>query len=611
MRSLLPLSLLLSIFEAPVLAVIFDFKALVDRTPTSELSRRDPIPVSNTGNAQYVSNITIGGQTLRVLLDTGSSDLWVHFPSAGPSGAKDTGKAVSLSYAVGKAGGNVQTAEVKLANYTVADQAFLNVVDTSTFTSNIKAQGYDGLLGLGPSSGSVIRKNVGDDVAETLLQRIFEADKGTNNYISFTLDRKNDPTVDYTGQFSISEIIPPFNNITSMPKLDVDKVNRLLKADQHWQALTDEDNGIIGPDGQPITIDSIVPGAPKGQFVAVIDSGFTFSQVPRDVSDQIYGRVQGAAYDEVNQWWLVPCGQYLNISFNFGGVNYPIHPLDTVVDDNFAKTDSTGKKVCIGAFQPITSAFSLLGNYDMILGMCFLRNVYALLDFGNWIENSSDQEHPYIQMVPTTSVAEGRGDFIQVRLSGTDTISDSRWTLLPAAQMQHSPISAEEKKKKYQEMILSRWPYIFVGCLAFIILTTGFCIWKCCQRRRARRAGGLQNSSNRKGTLGFFGKNDDKVASRELNSPYGGGAKQESYLPVADHTQSTADLRNPFATPQSSQHNLSHPQAPYATDHQGRESQYSTHSENSGFSQYGGTQNGYDQGYSQHGGGYPPQQAYR
>jgi len=44
--------------------------------------------------------------------------------------------------------------------------------------------------------------------------------------------------------------------------------------DQHWQALTDDNIGIIGPDGNPVVLDSIVPGAPKGQFVAVIDSGY-------------------------------------------------------------------------------------------------------------------------------------------------------------------------------------------------------------------------------------------------------------------------------------------------------------------------------------------------
>lgn len=46
--------------------------------------------------------------------------------------------------------------------------------------------------------------------------------------------------------------------------------------DQHWQALTDKNIGIIGPDGQPINVGSIVPNAPDGELVAVFDSGFTF-----------------------------------------------------------------------------------------------------------------------------------------------------------------------------------------------------------------------------------------------------------------------------------------------------------------------------------------------
>lgn len=49
---------------------------------------------------------------------------------------------------------------------------------------------------------------------------------------------------------------------------------------------------------------------------------------------------------------------------------FAVHPLD-VVDDNFKVLDKNGNHVCIGAFQPITSAFSLFGNFDMIMGMTF------------------------------------------------------------------------------------------------------------------------------------------------------------------------------------------------------------------------------------------------
>ena len=77
------------------------------------------------------------------------------------------------------------------------------------------------------------------------------------------------------------------------------------------------------------------------------DSGFTFPQVSRAMSDSIYGCVQGAEYNTKQQLWLVPCDQMLNISFNFGGVNFPIHPLDTVSAD-FNMTDSKGNSACIG-----------------------------------------------------------------------------------------------------------------------------------------------------------------------------------------------------------------------------------------------------------------------
>ena len=36
-------------------------------------------------------------------------------------------------------------------------------------------------------------------------------------------------------------------------------------------------------------------------------------------------------------------------------------------------------------------------------------------------------------------------------------------------------------------MILSRWPYIFVGCLVFVLICVGLITWRCCVARRRRR----------------------------------------------------------------------------------------------------------------------------
>lgn len=297
------------------------------------------------------------------------------------------------------------------------------------------------------------------------------------------LSRKGDPGSNITGQFTIGELVPGFENITSMPHLSIEKVYRVTNVDQHWQIVTDKNNGIIGPDGQPIKYSSIAPKAPDGTIVGVLDSGFTLPQVPRTVSDAIYGRVQGAEWSVANEAWLVPCGQLINVTFNFGGVSYPIHPLD-VSSSDFGVTFSNGNPACLGTFQPVTSAFSLLGEYDMILGMAFLRNTYTLINYGNFITGGSNSNNPYVQLLPLTNVESAVNDFIQVRLNGQNTINSSQYALLPASQEQHSPESAAEKKQAYEELVLSRWPYIVVGGLVLMILLISYCVWRCCCRRK-------------------------------------------------------------------------------------------------------------------------------
>ena len=292
----------------------------------------------------------------------GSSDLWVtgDVPQTTSLGAKET-----LNYAIGKAGGNVQAATLEFGGYTVNNQAYCTtytpfcsvkvshrfdtvmVTDTSTFSVNIQAQGFSGLIGLGPNSGSKIWDDLSGNTGYSVLNRIFTENSFSSPYITFYLDRANGTVVSNTGMLTIDEVLPQYSNVTSYTKLAVDKVHRLTDADQHWQVLTDT-SGIIGPDGNTITLDSIVPSAPNGQLVGVLDTGFTLTQVPRYVSDAIYGRVPGAVYDTKSQFWTVPCDSLINVSFKFGGVEIPIHPLDTVMSE-FNYKDGNGKTACVGS----------------------------------------------------------------------------------------------------------------------------------------------------------------------------------------------------------------------------------------------------------------------
>ncbi|KAL5512740.1 hypothetical protein ACEPAG_3006 [Sanghuangporus baumii] len=533
---------------------------------SGRLGKRDPISVKNIANSVYVSNITLGGTAVPVMLDTGSSDLWV---TGTVPNAVDSKKDVELTYAVGKATGDIYFANMTFGNYTVDDQAFLLVNDTSTFTADISSQGYKGLVGLGPNTGSLIRDKLDrdDSSGDAALDRIFQLNQTSSNYITFLLDRKNDPGNTVTGTFTISELVKGYENITSQPKLDIFKVHELTDRDQHWQMYTDVD-GVLGPDGQPIKADSIVPKAPDGQLVAVVDSGFTLPQVPRTMSDAIYGRVQGAEWNAENEVWTIPCDQMLNISLKFGGVTFPIHPLDASSSD-FGLTNSAGQKVCVGTFQPITSAFSLLGEYDIILGMAFLRNTYTLIDLGNFVASApKSTESGFVQLLSLTDTQKAHDDFVQVRMGGVDSTGDSKYYLVPASEGQKSPESSAEKKAHLAAKVLSRWPYILMGCLLGAALLVGFIIWRCCCRRRCqerKKARAAAASGVGMGKGGGHGGGLGKRLSVSMNAL--GVGTNTTYHPLREYTATpspSSSYVQPYAEQDYRQSYNHHPPSYYS-----------------------------------------------
>ena len=263
-----------------------------------------------------------------------------------------------------------------------------------------------------------------------------------------------------------------------------------------------------------------------------------------------------------------------------------------------------------------------------------MRNAYSLYDFGYWIGAANENEHPFMQLLSVVDSTAAQKDFVQVRLDGNSSaLNDPKYSLLAVADMQHSPISAEEKKKKYQELILSRWPYIFTGCFAFVLIVTGFVIWKCCCQRGKccckRKDRGMDAGGSGSGA-GAFGKGHKKGQSSGLSAL--GLTKRDSYVPLEaqnsrgvaglsaqspyskapntpgsprpshaesyrsdlnsgkydpSHSASAADLTSPYVPPHS-------PHSPQHFSQQYDQGNYSTNSVHS----YSGYQDGYSQQYS-------------
>jgi len=171
------------------------------------------------------------------------------------------------------------------------------------------------------------------------------------------------------------------------------------------------------------------------------------------------------------------------MTFIFQGNKFPIHPLDTNLDLNV--TDDSGNHVCLGAFQPITTDTG--GTFDAILGMGFIRNAYMLINYGDFVDGTSNTANPFIQLLSTTNdTAAAHLDFVNVRMNGKD---DTNWSLLPPSSTGSPPSTEPDfvRRLKYYAPI--------IGAVAGTLLL-GIIIWCMCSSRSRKRKTGRPGFMN-------------------------------------------------------------------------------------------------------------------
>ncbi|KAF1327312.1 Pepsin-like aspartic protease a1, partial [Globisporangium splendens] len=124
-------------------------------------SSSNEIPLVNYNGVIYFADIKIDGSTYTVLVDTGSSDLWVSCSYVSGTSCSSTcpSKSVSITYGSGTvciqgAYATVQIGEVSVDNYVVGIAQGSNVLRTSS--SSLLPGGSQGLLGLAYQSLATI-----------------------------------------------------------------------------------------------------------------------------------------------------------------------------------------------------------------------------------------------------------------------------------------------------------------------------------------------------------------------------------------------------------------------------------------------------------------------
>ncbi|PPQ78252.1 hypothetical protein CVT25_011711 [Psilocybe cyanescens] len=341
------------------------------------------IPVTNQNHdASYYGTVTIGTppQSFNVILDTGSSDLWVADTEcqecstttrecqqcdstmplfdasksssfASPAG-NAVGSQVTISYGSGSVIGSLSTDSVTMGGFTIPSQTFLSV---STLTPGLVDGAISGIMGLAFSS-----------IASTHATPFWQAlgsDQLSAPELGFWLQRSNDDEVLETpgGVFTLG------GRNTSLFSGDVDFNNMPTSQATFWlQTLS-----AASVNGKSVTISA-------DTAISAIDTGTTLIGGPRKDVAAIWAAVPGAtsAGSDNPGFFVFPCTTDVTVSLAFGGKTWPISTQDM----NFGPV-TPRSSMCLGAIFDLSQGTNITpgpGTPGWIIGDTFLKNVYTV-----------------------------------------------------------------------------------------------------------------------------------------------------------------------------------------------------------------------------------------
>ncbi|KAF7367158.1 Six-hairpin glycosidase [Mycena sanguinolenta] len=373
-------------------AVQFDFKVAPPKAASASNPNNN---LGNFGNNRYSTNITISGNVVTVLIDTGSTDLWV-MPPQRLANFNDTGLSTAVHYGDGSTfvEGEIGVGAFSLdGGVTVPYQAYLYGTSEAGLDSDLD-QGLFGLLGLGfdVNGGSeidtAVRNKDGPEATwgQSVLSNIFAQNPDSSNFMGIALSRSGDQEGSADGSLTIAEYDPDYESVQNSPRLSQTPAGSGV-----WSVVMDSFK--VG--GNPIAWSSTVAGAPAGKTIALLDTGTTNILMPEGQIDAIYSTIPGAVFTIDS-----------NIPLDFA-----IHPLDVTDIQTITTPDGTHNfTFCSNAFTEIGTIGQ--GQTDALFGDSFLRNVYTAFDFGT---GGPTVGTPFVQMLSTTDATKSAADFISVR----------------------------------------------------------------------------------------------------------------------------------------------------------------------------------------------------
>ncbi|KAF9266781.1 acid protease [Marasmius fiardii PR-910] len=318
-------------------------------------------------DSSFYGSIAVGTPAVsyNVILDTGSSDLWLADPSIcsssdcshiatfnpdNSSSVKVSTSPFSITYGSGFASGRLVSDTVQMAGFSVSNQVF-GLCNNVSRNPDLLTPPVSGLLGLAfqtiASSGAMpFWEALASSGAWDSRLMAFQLTRFTN----VTRGRSLEPGGSFTMGFVNSSLYTgdiEYNNIPG---------GQGTYWIQEMTSLSVQGNSISLPSGS--------------QSYAAIDTGTTLVGGPSSAIDAIYEQIPGSrrGTGDYEGYYLYPCDTNVAVTLAFGGKSWPISNADFQVTE-------VSNSLCLGAFFAIGSGGSAP---PWIVGDVFLKNVYSV-----------------------------------------------------------------------------------------------------------------------------------------------------------------------------------------------------------------------------------------
>lgn len=315
-----------------------------------------PVPITNFMNAQYFSEITLGTppQTFKVVLDTGSSNLWVpssecgsiacylhaKYDSSESSSFKKNGSSFDIRYGSGSVSGYISQDVLTIGDLKIKDQDFGEA--TSEPGLAFAFGRFDGILGLGYDTISV--NGVVPPFYNMINQKLID-----EPVFAFYLGDANEEGDDSEVVFGGINKDRYEGKITTIP----------LRRKAYWEV--DLDSVSYGKDVADL----------EGTGV-ILDTGTSLIALPSQLAEMLNAEI--GAKKGFNGQYSIECSKrdsLKDVTFGLSGYNFTIGPYDYILEVSGS---------CVSSFFGMD--FPEPVGPLAILGDSFLRRWYSIYDHG-------------------------------------------------------------------------------------------------------------------------------------------------------------------------------------------------------------------------------------